>query len=218
MSSGSSTHEPLGFDDTLRSTLERRLQAMDRRIEAVGELKRAAVTLTVVPSESSSPQPEASLILTRRALHLKNHRGQFALPGGRIDAGETAVQAALRELEEEVNLHYGQDRVLGRLDDYVTRSGYHLTAVVVWGNGDEPVANPDEVASIHRVSLTEIADPETRQSVEMFPGDPLAFGLAIVDNLVFAPTAAVMFQLANLAVHGTHEPIHHLEEPRFAWK
>ncbi len=101
------------------------------------------------PAEWST---RAAVILTKRALDLGNHAGQWALPGGRIEAGESAEQAALRELAEEVGLQLDASAVIGRLDDYVTRSGFAITPVVVWaGAAPALVADPAEVASIHRV-------------------------------------------------------------------
>src|SRR5690606_3256620 len=75
------------------------------------------------------PSAQAALLLTRRAGTLRSHAGQWALPGGRIDPGESAEQAALRELHEEVDLHLDESAVLGRLDDYVTRSGFVITPI-----------------------------------------------------------------------------------------
>ena len=96
------------------------------------------------------------MILTKRALDLGNHAGQWALPGGRIEPGESPEQAALRELEEEVGLRLDDSAVIGRLDDYVTRSGFAITPVVVWaGAAPDLLADPAEVASIHRVPLVE---------------------------------------------------------------
>ncbi len=210
----------VSLDLDLRQSLEHSLAEMDRRQEPKDQLKRAAVALVLVGGEGSNHPAEASVILTRRALHLSRHSGQFALPGGRIDAGETAVQAALRELHEEVGLELDDRQVLGKLDDYVTRSGFHITAVVVWG-GDSPaqdlVPNPEEVAAVHRVPLSQIAKADTRHLIELEPGLPPVLSLAIVDTLVFAPTAAVMLQLARLAVDGQVERVHGFEEPRFAW-
>ncbi len=210
----------LRLDSHLRQQLARRLAGMDRREEPQDELRRAAVALVLVGGEASESPDEASVILTRRALHLSRHSGQYALPGGRIDPGETAVQAALRELHEEVGLELDDQHVLGKLDDYVTRSGFHITAVVVWGGesaSEDLKPNPDEVAAVHRVSLSQIARPDTRHLIEMEPGLQPVLSLAIVDTLVFAPTAAVMLQLARLAVDGEVERVHGFEEPRFAW-
>ena len=97
------------------------------------------------------------MLLTRRAADLRAHGGQWALPGGRCDAGETPAEAALRELHEELGLELGPDDVLGLLDDYPTRSGYLITPVVVWAAGGAAISpNPAEVASVHRIALEEI--------------------------------------------------------------
>ena len=98
----------------------------------------------------------AAFILTRRAQRMSAHPGQWAFPGGRVDEGETAEEAARREIEEEVGLC--DLDLLGRLDDYPTRSGYVITPFVFWaGAAAEPTANPDEVASIHRIAITELS-------------------------------------------------------------
>ena len=83
---------------------------------------------------------------------MNRHAAQWALPGGRVDPGETAEQTALRELDEELGVRLPPDAVLGRLDDYATRSGYVITPVVVWGGaGLELRPNPDEVAHAYRI-------------------------------------------------------------------
>ena len=78
------------------------------------------------------------------------------MPGGRVDAGESAEETALRELAEEVGLVLDAGAVLGRLDDYITRSGFAITPVVVWaGEARHLLANPAEVESIHRIAVRE---------------------------------------------------------------
>ncbi|MEM6794514.1 MAG: CoA pyrophosphatase [Acidobacteriota bacterium] len=199
-----------GLSARLRSRLEahRRL-----RLPAEG-LRRAAVALVVIEAE----QEEASVVLTRRAAGLRNHGGQFALPGGRLDPGETAIEAALRELHEEVGLERAASDVLGLLDDHVTRSGFHLTPVVVWGGSGQLTPSPDEVAAVYRVPCAEIADPATRRLLD-FDGDGRrSLALAIAGTLVFAPTAALMLQLGLLAEGDVIERVDHHEQPRFAWR
>src|SRR5204863_364975 len=84
----------------------------------------------------------------------------WALPGGRLEPGESAVDGARRELAEEVGLVLDPDAALGVLDDYPTRSGFLITPVVFWGGVDPVlVPNPDEVASVHCVPLDDLDHP-----------------------------------------------------------
>ena len=110
----------------------------------------------------------AAVLLTRRGSHLRGHRGQWALPGGRVDDGETVLEAAIRECSEEVGLEVTGDDLLGQLDDYPTRSGYVISPFVFWLSDDrEPVANPAEAASVHRVSLRELNRPDSPRFVRI---------------------------------------------------
>jgi 8-oxo-dGTP pyrophosphatase MutT (NUDIX family) len=145
----------------------------------------------------------ACLLLTRRVPKLRAHGGQWALPGGRIDAGESAEAAALRELFEEVDLTRGPDAILGLLDDYPTRSGFVITPVVVWGGSHVPLtANPDEVASIHRVPLTELDKPDVPRLISIPESTRPVIQLPLLGTLIHAPTAAVVFQAREVVVHG----------------
>ncbi|MEM8995283.1 MAG: CoA pyrophosphatase [Acidobacteriota bacterium] len=205
---------PTRYDDALRLRLRSALAAHDRDVKPDEGLIPAAVALVIVPDDRG----RATAVLTRRAAKLRRHSGQFALPGGRLDPGETARQAALRELHEEVGLERGPEHVLGELDDHVARSGFHMTPVVVWGGRGELRPSPDEVARAYRVPLDEIAAPETGQHLD-FDGDGRrSFALSIVGTLVFAPTAALLLQIAHLAVHGEMLSVDHYEQPRFAWR
>src|SRR5262245_62982353 len=143
-----------GFDSSLRATIAERLGrfALRRRADT-GGLKRAAVAVVVV--EGDAPD-EAAFLLTKRTPRLRAHGGQWALPGGRVDAGETIEQTALRELHEELGVLASTDDILGTLDDYPTRSGYLIAPVVVWSAGVTVTPNPDEVAGAYRIACREL--------------------------------------------------------------
>lgn len=199
----------------LRGAMRRRLAVFTPRIAAEGDLRSAAVTLTVV-----GDQGEAALVLTRRAGSLRAHSGQWALPGGRIDAGETAEQAALRELREEVNLRLPPRAVLGRLDDYVTRSGYRITPVVVWGGlaVQKLEPNPDEVASIHTTSFTELAHPAAKITERIAQSDRPVLSMRLDVDRIYAPTAALLYQFREVIIGGRDTRVAHYEQPLFAWR
>jgi 8-oxo-dGTP pyrophosphatase MutT (NUDIX family) len=179
-------------------------------------LKRAAVAIVLV--EAGDAADGTALVLTRRAAGLRSHGGQWALPGGRCDEGETPVIAALRELHEELGLELGPAQVLGLLDDYPTRSGYLITPVVLWSAKDAVIAaNPDEVASVHRIALADIerADafdftliPESARRVIRFRHG---------GQLIHAPTAALIYQFREVLA-GRNTRVAELEQPVFAWK
>ena len=109
-----------------RSTAAARLASFPQVAANLPELRQAAVAVCVTEHDGMP-----SLLLTRRAARLRAHAGQWALPGRRRDAGETAAEGALRELAEEVGLSLGAEAVLGLLDDYVDPLGY-VIAVVCW--------------------------------------------------------------------------------------
>lgn len=189
-----------------------RLAAFERRAVAVDGRRAAAVAVAVV-EDGAGP----GLLLTRRAARLRAHAGQWALPGGRVDTGESAVQAALRELDEELGLRVGEDAVLGLLDDYPTRSGYLITPVVVWVGSSGGIApNPDEVASVHVVPLPEV---DVEPSFEQIPESSApVIRVPLLGGLIHAPTAAVLHQFREVALHGRPTRVAAYEQPVFAWR
>lgn len=199
----------------LRQGLQERLDAFDRRVANEGVGRRAAVVLLVI----ADSQGRAAVVVTRRAAKLRQHGGQFALPGGKLDPGESVEIAALRELEEEVGVRIGDDAILGLMDDYVTRSGFVITPVVAWGDAEAELRpDPGEVAEVYVVTLEDLGRGGAVRTCKM-PGseDPL-LALAILGTFVFAPTAAVLHQFAELAVHGRSTSVLHFDQPRFAWR
>lgn len=202
------------FGDELRGTIAARLEAFPREGLHHGELKRAAVAITVIPHETG-----AGFLLTRRAPRMNAHAGQWALPGGRLDKGEDAVTAALRELREEVSLDLAPAQVLGTLDDYPTRSGYLITPVVVWAADTSAMTpNPGEVASIHPFALDELTRPDSPVFLEIPESERPVIRLLIGDSHVHAPTAAVLYQFGEVGLRGKATRVAELEQPVWAWR
>ena len=204
---------PIG--DDLRATIAGHLAGFERQEQDGEGLKRAAVTMTVVDDGKG----HGAFILTKRAPRMNRHAGQWALPGGRLDPGETPEEAGLRELHEEVNLELGADAVLGRLDDYPTRSGYLITPVVIWaGIKAELVPNPDEVASVHRIRFRDLFKPGSPEFVTIPESDRPVIRMPLAGSKIHAPTAAVLYQFREVALAGRDTRVAHLEQPVFAWR
>lgn len=205
------------FDDAYRQFVAGRCAAFSRTNNADAKgLKRAAVAIALVETENGSGA--AAFLLTRRAATLRSHGNQWALPGGRCDEGETAVQAVLRELDEEVGLRLGADRVLGMLDDYPTRSGYLITPVVLWsGKNAELRPNPEEVASVHRIPVADIAQDDAVDFVVIPESERRAVRVRINGDHIHAPTAAVIYQFREMLA-GRNTRVAELEQPVFAWR
>jgi 8-oxo-dGTP pyrophosphatase MutT (NUDIX family) len=203
------------FTPELRVRARTNLAGFERRAHPSGGRRPAAVALVLLPDDEG----RACFVLTRRADRLRAHARQWALPGGRMDPGETAEAAALRELDEEVGLTLDASAVLGVLDDYPTRSGFVITPVVVWGEGAGTLTpNPDEVKHVYHVPLDDLERPEVPILVTIPESDRPVIQLPILSALIHAPTAAVIYQMREVVVHGRPTRVDHFEQPVWAWK
>lgn len=203
------------FGPELRTRIAGNLGGLAPRLLPDGELRRAAVSVALLRGE----QGEACFLLQRRAASLRGHSGQWSLPGGRVDPGEAPLAAALREVREEVSLDCGEADVLGRLDDYPTRSGYLISPFVVWID-DAAALRPDpgEVAALYKVPLAELLRPDSPKFSRIPESERPVIGLPLWDWLVHAPTAAYLYQFREAALLGRHTPVAELEQPPFAWR
>jgi 8-oxo-dGTP pyrophosphatase MutT (NUDIX family) len=219
----------LQFGSRLRELVETNLRDFAVHAAGPGAHRTAAVAVAITEEGTGADLPgiaapprwstRAALILTRRAAGLGNHPGQWALPGGRVDPGESPEQAALREMAEEVGLLLDPCAVLGRLDDFTSRSGFVITPVVVWaGRAAELTPNPAEVASIHRIPISEFlrADAPLLETLE--GSEHPVLRMPVGERAIAAPTAAVLYQFREVCLFGRPTRVAHFEQPLFARK
>jgi 8-oxo-dGTP pyrophosphatase MutT (NUDIX family) len=206
------------FDDATRRNIAARCARFARLPdgEPAPALKRAAVAIALV--EAGDGVSRTAMLLTRRATKLRSHGGQWALPGGRCDPLEMPVDAALRELHEELGLELAPGDVLGLLDDYPTRSGYLITPVVVWAATSAAITpNPSEVASVHRVALGDIEHADAFDFVAIPESTRRVIRFRHAGQFIHAPTAALIYQFREVLA-GRDTRVAELEQPVFAWK
>lgn len=198
--------------ESLRASIVARLDEFDHTEAPLDGARSAAVTVAVTSVDGAF-----GIWLTMRPSRMREHPGQFALPGGRVEPGEDVESAALRELHEELGVEVDRADVLGRLDDYVTRSGYVITPIVCWAGADRATSpNPGEVAHLFFIPLSDlrvapqfVAIPESDRPVIQMPA---------VGSLIHAPTGAVMYQFAEVVLAGRATRVNEYEQPVFAWR
>lgn len=207
-----STHD-LGGLEVDAGPVDGRLAAREGQLDE--GLSEAAVAVVLCPDSDGL----SSFVLTRRSAQLSKHAGQWALPGGRLDSGEGPVNAALRELDEEVGLRLGTESVLGVLDRFVTRSGFNITPVVCFCERvPNFTLNPDEVQSVHLVPLTDLDVPEVPILRAIPESDRLVLSLPMRGQRIHAPTAAIIYQFFELVFRSNLVKVAHFEQPVFAWQ
>lgn len=219
--------ENLSCNAKLIERIRQNLTCFETNAQNWPGVRQAAVAITIVPfrgdagvygmDTTSISDDQAALILTLRNSALNHHAGQWAFPGGRLDAGETPEEAALRELSEEVGLVCTEEQILGRLDDFITHSGFVITPIVIWGGDKVKLApNPAEVKSVHRIPVKEFlredsplleASPDSENSVLLMP---------VGDSWIATPTGAILYQFREVAVLGEKTRVSQYVEPLFA--
>jgi 8-oxo-dGTP pyrophosphatase MutT (NUDIX family) len=179
--------------DDLSAAIEANLRAFSR-VASASPLSRAAVAITVVTGEADEP----SVPIFQRTARMRRHAGQMALPGGRVHADEDVVDAALRELEEELGVVATREAVLGMLDDFDTVSGFTITPVVVWSEIVAAELRPsgDEVQQLFVVPVSMLREAAAGAG----QGPEFSMRFPLVE--VFAPTAAILYQFSEVALDG----------------
>jgi len=143
-------------------------------------------------------------ILTRRSQEMTNHRGEISFPGGRLDAGETAVDAALRETHEEIGLLPSDARVVGELNGMATVvSNSHIVPVVArYASEPNFRAVNSEVDRVFSVPLLELTQKDTySQEHWVFSDREFQINFFYLDDeTIWGATARILFQVMMLAV------------------
>lgn len=205
------------LNDPLRERILANLERFQRRPAAAENLTPAAVGVIITGDEEGT----ACFVMTRRAAGLKQHAGQWALPGGRLDPGETVIDAALRETHEEIGLSLAAHQVLGLLDDYPTRSGFLITPVVIWAGPGQPMKpNEDEVAAAYLVPLQVLEGPgvPTLRRIPESDRPVISIPIPMLSDRINAPTAALLYQFREVGLRGLETRVDHYDQPVFAWR
>lgn len=179
-------------------------------------IRRAAVGIVLAPNDDGA----CSYVFTQRALNLRRSAGQYALPGGMLDAGETAVDAVRREVAEEVGVELPADTLLGELDEFITLAGIAMTPVVLWS--PSPIVlqpAPDEVHAAWLVPIAELDHPEApkmlRESHAPPETAPMILRMPVRGEWINPPTAAVLYQFREVVMRGNIVRVDAVTQPQW---
>ena len=206
------------FYPSVRSSYAGHLSSHPRVAIDDSVLIPAAVAIVVTKSTHND---EACFLLTRRAKGLARHSGQYALPGGRLEPNESTEMAALRELKEELGLTASTSQVAGQLDDFATRSGFRITPVVVWLDQHiNMTLDPGEVDAVFSVPIRDLNHPDVPRlhQISESPSPVLSIWFESLQEEVFSPTAAILYQFREVVLFGRETRVAHYEQPVFAWR
>ncbi len=208
--------EDFAYSPAIRSRVSENLSRHSPKTLNQPELRRAAVAVVLVREPASG---DTAVLLTLRPQRMKRHSGQYALPGGRLDDGETEIEAALRELQEELGISLDNCDVLGVLDDYPTQSGFRIRPVVMWaGDPVRLTPDPQEVEQVFTIPLAELDSPQIPILTRQPDGGPpvMSAWLLVLGHEIYAPTAAILYQFREVAWRGNDTAVRHFGQPEFA--
>jgi 8-oxo-dGTP pyrophosphatase MutT (NUDIX family) len=190
-------HE-LSLADRLRQALA--APAVDRPLEGDRPDERSKADTPAAVLIAATDRPEPGLILTVRREHLRTHAGQIAFPGGRVDPGEDAVKAALREANEEILLDPAVVELVGSIEQYRTVTGFVVTPVLGVVPPDLPLEpHEHEVAGWFEAPLDFVLDPTNQQQrTALFQGRTRHYYEIIwKDHRIWGVTAAIIVNLSR---------------------
>jgi len=206
------------FNDALKDRMQQHLGGFAPRQVSAEGLRDAAVAIVVTHDRQTD---QASALMTLRPQKLNRHGGQYALPGGRLDAGESFVDAARRELHEELGLDLDEAAVLGQLDHFPTRSGFRVSPIVMWAADPGQLRpDPNEVAQVFHLPFSELDSPDIPRLIDSENSEHpvLSAYFPTLGHFMYAPTAAILYQFREVAMRGTATRVAHFDQPTFAWK
>ncbi|WP_448554583.1 CoA pyrophosphatase [Thalassotalea montiporae] len=174
---------------------------------ALCEMNKGEVSNAEVASDKAQDELSLSVVLTKRASHLKHHAGQISFPGGKVESSDTSkAETALREAEEEIGLNRQQVTVLGQLSDYHTITGFNVTPVVGVISGDFDLSiDENEVAEVFTVPLKHFIDGDSHTKLPMYHRGHKHYVhfMPYQEHQIWGATAAI---IADLVAHLMPQP------------